>query len=245
MQALLAVLDPAVDGVAALLGVGPIVESQGRREVAERAMALFGPGSRRTLVALPVEGGPGPGGVRGRPGGGGHQGRRARRPRPPPRGVRPPPARPVADSRPAPEPPADRAPGTLVRDRLRRTGARRRHASQERYRTGPRRGGTTVAARGPRSHRRRPPRPAPGGGGHALGGRARRRWPPGCSPPCGAPATGRRRPRWGPTSSIPGTTPSPAGGRPATSTPGCAAPTPWRRWPPGPRRAPTCWWSRA
>ena len=59
MQALLAVLDPAVDGVAALLGVGPIVESQGASEVAERAMALFGPGSRRTLVALPVEGGPG------------------------------------------------------------------------------------------------------------------------------------------------------------------------------------------
>ena len=28
-------------------------------EVAARAMALFGPGSRRTLVAVPVEGGPG------------------------------------------------------------------------------------------------------------------------------------------------------------------------------------------
>ncbi len=59
MQALLAVLDPAVDGVAALLGVGPIVESEGADEVAVRAMALFGPGSRRTLVALPVDGGPG------------------------------------------------------------------------------------------------------------------------------------------------------------------------------------------
>jgi RNA polymerase sigma-70 factor, ECF subfamily len=59
MQALLAVLDPDVDGVAALLGAGPIVESTGAAEVAKRAMALFGPGSRRTLVAVPVEGGPG------------------------------------------------------------------------------------------------------------------------------------------------------------------------------------------
>jgi RNA polymerase sigma-70 factor, ECF subfamily len=59
MQALLAVLDPDVDGVAALLGAGPIVESSGAAEVAARAMALFGPGSRRTLVAVPVEGGPG------------------------------------------------------------------------------------------------------------------------------------------------------------------------------------------
>lgn len=59
MQALLAVLDPDVDGVAALLGAGPIVESYGAADVAKRAMALFGPGSRRTLVAVPVEGGPG------------------------------------------------------------------------------------------------------------------------------------------------------------------------------------------
>jgi len=59
MEALLAVLDPQVDGVAALLGAGTIAESQGAAEVAERAMALFGPGSRRTLVAVPVEGGPG------------------------------------------------------------------------------------------------------------------------------------------------------------------------------------------
>lgn len=59
MQALLAVLDPDVDGVAALLGAGPIVESQGAAEVAARAMALFGPGSRRVLVAVPVDGGPG------------------------------------------------------------------------------------------------------------------------------------------------------------------------------------------
>jgi RNA polymerase sigma-70 factor, ECF subfamily len=59
MQALLAVLDPDVDGIAALLGVGPIVVSRGPAEVAQRAMALFGPDSRRTLVAVPVEGGPG------------------------------------------------------------------------------------------------------------------------------------------------------------------------------------------
>ena len=42
----------------------------------------------------------------------------------------------------------------------------------------------------------------------------------------GAPGTGRRRPRSAPTSSTPATTPWPADGRPATSTPGCAASTP-------------------
>jgi RNA polymerase sigma-70 factor, ECF subfamily len=59
MQALLAVLDPEVDGIAALLGVGPIVVSRGPAEVARRAMALFGPASGRTLVAVPVEDGTG------------------------------------------------------------------------------------------------------------------------------------------------------------------------------------------
>jgi RNA polymerase sigma-70 factor (ECF subfamily) len=59
MQALLAVLDPDVDGIAALLGDGPIIVSRGAADVARRAMGLFGPGSRRTLVAVPVDGGPG------------------------------------------------------------------------------------------------------------------------------------------------------------------------------------------
>jgi RNA polymerase sigma-70 factor, ECF subfamily len=54
LAALMAVLDPAVDGEAILLGHGPLLASAGRAEVAERLLALFGPGSHRRLMALPL-----------------------------------------------------------------------------------------------------------------------------------------------------------------------------------------------
>jgi RNA polymerase sigma-70 factor (ECF subfamily) len=53
LAALMEVLDPEVDGEATLLGHGPLVEAAGRAEVAERLLALFGPGSRR-LAAVPL-----------------------------------------------------------------------------------------------------------------------------------------------------------------------------------------------
>ena len=54
LAGLVAVLDPDVDGEAILLGHGPLVEAAGRAEVAERLLALFGPGSRRRLAAVPL-----------------------------------------------------------------------------------------------------------------------------------------------------------------------------------------------
>jgi RNA polymerase sigma-70 factor, ECF subfamily len=54
LAALMAVLDPAVDGEAILLGHGPLLAAAGRAEVAERLLALFGPGSHRRLMALPL-----------------------------------------------------------------------------------------------------------------------------------------------------------------------------------------------
>jgi len=54
LDALMAVLDPAVDGEAILLGHGPLLAAAGRAEVAQRLLALFGPGSARRLMALPL-----------------------------------------------------------------------------------------------------------------------------------------------------------------------------------------------
>ena len=57
--ALVAVLDPDVDGHAELLGFGPIADETGRPAVAQRLIGLFGPGSDARLVPVTVEGEPG------------------------------------------------------------------------------------------------------------------------------------------------------------------------------------------
>jgi RNA polymerase sigma-70 factor (ECF subfamily) len=54
--ALVAVLDPDVDGHAELLGFGPIVDASGRPTVAQRLVGLFGPGTGAHLVPVSVEG---------------------------------------------------------------------------------------------------------------------------------------------------------------------------------------------
>jgi len=54
--ALVAVLDPDVDGHAELLGFGPIADATGRPEVAQRLIGLFGPGTDSHLVPVTVEG---------------------------------------------------------------------------------------------------------------------------------------------------------------------------------------------
>jgi len=54
--ALVAVLDPDVDGHAELLGFGPIVDASGRPTVAQRLVGLFGPGTGAHLVPVAVEG---------------------------------------------------------------------------------------------------------------------------------------------------------------------------------------------
>jgi RNA polymerase sigma-70 factor (ECF subfamily) len=56
---LMVVLDPDVVGVATLEGHGPFVRLEGREAVARRIFQLFGPGTDRMLVPVPVEGTPG------------------------------------------------------------------------------------------------------------------------------------------------------------------------------------------
>ena len=65
IDALMALLDPHVDGEATLLGAGPMVHSHGAGEVATRVLALFGPSARRRLAAVALEAGPGLVGVEG------------------------------------------------------------------------------------------------------------------------------------------------------------------------------------
>jgi RNA polymerase sigma-70 factor (ECF subfamily) len=54
---LVEVLDPEVDGHAELIGFGPIVDQAGRPAVAQRLIALFGPGTGRILVPVALEDG--------------------------------------------------------------------------------------------------------------------------------------------------------------------------------------------
>ena len=56
---LMVVLDPDVVGEATLEGHGPFVLLEGREAVAARIFQLFGPGTDRTMVPVPVEGAPG------------------------------------------------------------------------------------------------------------------------------------------------------------------------------------------
>jgi RNA polymerase sigma-70 factor (ECF subfamily) len=56
---LMALLDPDVVGEATLEGHGPFVLLEGRKAVADRIFQLFGPGTDRTLVPVPVDGTPG------------------------------------------------------------------------------------------------------------------------------------------------------------------------------------------
>ena len=56
IAALVAVLDPDVDGHAELLGFGPIADVTGRPAVAQRLLGLFGPGSDSYMVPVTVEG---------------------------------------------------------------------------------------------------------------------------------------------------------------------------------------------
>jgi hypothetical protein len=55
----MAVLDPDVVGEATLQGVGPFVHLVGRPAVTERILELFGPGTTRLLIPVPVERTPG------------------------------------------------------------------------------------------------------------------------------------------------------------------------------------------
>ena len=52
---LVAVLDPAVDGHAELIGFGPIAESASRPDIAQRLIGLFGPATDSVLVPVDVE----------------------------------------------------------------------------------------------------------------------------------------------------------------------------------------------
>jgi RNA polymerase sigma-70 factor (ECF subfamily) len=56
---LMQALDPDVVGVATLFGHGPIVRQEGRPEVAQRLIGLFGPGTETRLVPFAVERDPG------------------------------------------------------------------------------------------------------------------------------------------------------------------------------------------
>lgn len=56
IAALVAVLDPDVDGHAELLGFGPIADVTGRPAVAQRLLGLFGPGSDSRMVPVTIEG---------------------------------------------------------------------------------------------------------------------------------------------------------------------------------------------
>lgn len=59
ITALMAVLDPDIVGEATLIGHGPLVRLEGRPAVAQRLLALFGPGTNRLLVPVAVEREPG------------------------------------------------------------------------------------------------------------------------------------------------------------------------------------------
>jgi RNA polymerase sigma-70 factor (ECF subfamily) len=58
LAALVAVLDPDVDGHADYVGTGAIVDVVGRPAVAQRIIGHFGPGSDTVLVPVSVEGEP-------------------------------------------------------------------------------------------------------------------------------------------------------------------------------------------
>jgi RNA polymerase sigma-70 factor (ECF subfamily) len=53
---LISVLDPDVDGHAAVIGFGPIADQEGRPAIAQRLVGLFGPGTDSHLVPVSVEG---------------------------------------------------------------------------------------------------------------------------------------------------------------------------------------------
>lgn len=54
--ALVAVLDPEVDGHAELIGFGTVADETGRPRVSQRLLGLFGPGTDTRLVPVSVEG---------------------------------------------------------------------------------------------------------------------------------------------------------------------------------------------
>jgi RNA polymerase sigma-70 factor (ECF subfamily) len=56
---LVAILDPDVVGEATMFGYGPLVQVEGRTEVAERLLGLFGPATERSLVPFLIEEQPG------------------------------------------------------------------------------------------------------------------------------------------------------------------------------------------
>ena len=53
--ALMAVLDPDIEGSGTLLGRGPLESATGRPAIAQRMLGLFGPGTDRVLVPMAVE----------------------------------------------------------------------------------------------------------------------------------------------------------------------------------------------
>jgi RNA polymerase sigma-70 factor (ECF subfamily) len=59
MTALMALLDPAVDGEATLIGHGPLARVEGQSAVAKRILEFFGPRTNRLLIPVPVENAPG------------------------------------------------------------------------------------------------------------------------------------------------------------------------------------------
>jgi RNA polymerase sigma-70 factor (ECF subfamily) len=59
INALMALLDPAVDGEATLIGHGPLPRVEGRAAVAKRILEFFGSRTNRLLIPLPVETSPG------------------------------------------------------------------------------------------------------------------------------------------------------------------------------------------
>jgi RNA polymerase sigma-70 factor (ECF subfamily) len=59
IDALMALLDPAVAGEATLIGHGPLARVEGRTAVAKRILEFFGPNTNRLLIPLPVEREPG------------------------------------------------------------------------------------------------------------------------------------------------------------------------------------------
>ena len=59
INALMALLDPAVDGEATLIGHGPLPRVEGQAAVGKRILEFFGPSTNRLLIPLPVESAPG------------------------------------------------------------------------------------------------------------------------------------------------------------------------------------------
>jgi RNA polymerase sigma-70 factor (ECF subfamily) len=59
INALMEVLDPRVVGEATLFGFGPLLASEGRAVIAQRLLALFGPGTDSALIPMTVERQPG------------------------------------------------------------------------------------------------------------------------------------------------------------------------------------------